>query len=64
LLSLRKTGSAQKRSKCPDEFDCEYLQKEINELHQQNIKLRPIGFIKELPKDAQEELIRAQKYQS
>ncbi|MEL7566358.1 MAG: isoprenyl transferase [Dehalobacterium sp.] len=38
----------------------EYLQKEINELHQQNIKLRPIGFIKELPKDAQEELIKAQ----
>jgi len=39
----------------------EYLQKEINELHKQNIKVRPIGFIKELPQDAQEELIKAQK---
>lgn len=39
----------------------EYLQKEIDELHQQNIKLRAIGFIKDLPQDAQDELKRAEK---
>lgn len=39
----------------------EYLQKEINELNKQNIKIRAIGFIKELPTDAREELNRAQR---
>lgn len=39
----------------------EYLQKEINELHQQNIKLRAIGFIKDLPREAQAELKRSEK---
>ena len=39
----------------------EYLQKEIDELHRQNIKIRTIGSIKELPLEAREELAQAEK---
>ncbi|HHT63887.1 MAG: isoprenyl transferase [Bacillota bacterium] len=39
----------------------EYLQKELDELHQQNIKIRTIGSIKELPFNAREELAKAEK---
>mgnify|MGYP000948055168 CR=1 FL=1 len=39
----------------------EYLQKELNELHRQNIKIRTIGSIKEIPWEAREELSRAEK---
>lgn len=39
---------------------CEYIQKELNELHQQGIQIRAIGHIHELPDPAQKEIIRAQ----
>ncbi|MCR6544702.1 isoprenyl transferase [Dehalobacterium formicoaceticum] len=38
----------------------EYLQKEIKELHRQQVKIRPIGFIEDLPPAAQRELNHAQ----
>lgn len=39
----------------------EYLRNEIGELHKQNIKIRPIGSIKELPVEARDELTKAEK---
>lgn len=39
----------------------EYLRNEMEELHQQNIRFRPIGSIKELPREAQEELSKSEK---
>ncbi|MGI6678533.1 MAG: isoprenyl transferase [Dehalobacterium sp.] len=34
----------------------EYLQKELAELHRQNVQIRPIGFLEDLPPHAQSEL--------
>ncbi|MGI6686616.1 MAG: isoprenyl transferase [Bacillota bacterium] len=39
----------------------EYLQKELDELHRQNIKIRTIGSINELPTEARVELSKAEK---
>ncbi len=40
---------------------CEYIQKELNELHEHNVQVRAIGHIDELPLPAQRELEKAQK---
>lgn len=40
---------------------CEYLQKELNELHRQNVCIRAIGHIQELPLQARYELSRPRK---
>ncbi|MDH7576725.1 MAG: isoprenyl transferase [Bacillota bacterium] len=43
---------------------CEYIQKELNDLHRQRIQIRAIGHIHELPPAAQKELMRAQELTS
>lgn len=40
---------------------CEYIQKELNDLHKHNVQVRAIGHIEELPLAAQRELEKAQK---
>jgi len=39
----------------------EYLRNELSELHAQNIKIRSIGYINELPEEAREELLKAER---
>jgi len=43
---------------------CEYIQKELNDLHRKHIQIRAIGHIFELPPRAQKELARAQEVTS
>lgn len=43
---------------------CEYIQKELDELNKQNVQIRAIGNIQELPLQAQKELKRAEKLTS
>jgi len=40
---------------------CEYLQKELHELDQQNVCIRAIGHVQELPERARQELARSQE---
>jgi len=40
---------------------CEYIQKELDELHRQHVCIRTIGHIEELPSKARSELLRSQK---
>lgn len=43
---------------------CEYIQRELNNLQQQQVQIRAIGYVHELPPQAQQELARAQELTS